>query len=100
MAYVIDEYFENVSSSNDYWRSIITRDNLEFGVLFLKKGMKDNQKPHLSDEIYYFIEGDGIFTIGDMNIPIRAGLAIFVPRLTQHYIHSHSQDVKAIYFLN
>lgn len=53
-------------------------------------------QPHSHDaltEIFFFIRGTGVFTLGDEEIPIKAGSLVVVPPKTLHSIVNNGNDI-------
>ncbi|RMF30001.1 MAG: cupin domain-containing protein [Candidatus Nitrosothermus koennekii] len=67
------------------------------GVLRLKPEQEDPQDPHLYDEIYYIIKGDGYLRVDDKDIEVKEGKIIFVPAYTKHKFHDNTKELIALY---
>jgi len=51
------------------------------------------QRPHAhagADKVYYVIDGEGLFTIGDEEKPLGAGLAVLAPSGVDHGVRNAS----------
>ena len=57
---------------------------LEFGVYVLVAPEPDRQSPHEDDEVYVVLEGRGVLTVEDEQIPVEQGKAVFVPAGAEH----------------
>jgi mannose-6-phosphate isomerase-like protein (cupin superfamily) len=57
---------------------------LEIGVYVLVAPEPDRQAPHEDDEIYLVLEGRGVLTVENEQIPVEQGRAVFVPAGAEH----------------
>ena len=57
---------------------------LEIGVYVLVAPEPDQQSPHEDDEVYVVLEGSGVLTVEDEQIPVSEGKAVFVPAGAEH----------------
>jgi mannose-6-phosphate isomerase-like protein (cupin superfamily) len=57
---------------------------LEIGVYVLVAPEPDRQSPHEDDEVYVVLEGRGVLTVEDEQIPVEEGKAVFVPAGAEH----------------
>jgi mannose-6-phosphate isomerase-like protein (cupin superfamily) len=57
---------------------------LEIAVYALVAPEPDRQSPHDDDEVYVVLEGRGVLTIEDEQIPVEEGKAVFVPAGVEH----------------
>ncbi|MEM2856689.1 MAG: cupin domain-containing protein [Candidatus Nitrosocaldaceae archaeon] len=85
-----------ISKMNNWYETFISKPNMAVGVLRLRADELDPQDPHLYDEIYYIIKGDGYITIEDEVVDIKEGSIIFVPAYAKHKFHS-KKELIAIY---
>src|SRR5712692_103785 len=60
------------------------RPSLSLSVYRLEPGEPDRQQPHNEDEIYYVLDGEGIFEAGGERLPVRPGSIIYVDKLEPH----------------
>lgn len=57
---------------------------LELGVYVLVAPEADRQQPHEDDEVYVVLEGRGVLTVEEVQIPVEEGKAVFVPAGAEH----------------
>ena len=57
---------------------------LEIGVYVLVAPEPDRQSPHEDDEVYVVLEGRGVLTVEDEQIPVEKGKAVFVAAGAEH----------------
>jgi len=86
-----------LNDMDDWCCTFMQEGSMDVGVLRLKPGEADPQSPHVNDEIYYIIKGDGFLRIDDKDIPIHEGMVIFVPAKKRHKFHSNSKELVALY---
>lgn len=53
----------------------------------------DPQQPHTRDEIYFVVQGRGVFWNGETSEPFEPGDAIFVPAGTPHRFEDFTDDL-------
>ena len=70
---------------------------LSIALAVIEKG--EATKPHIHtdfDEIYYIIEGSGIFKTNTETIEIKQGDAIYIPKGTIHYVEATKSKLKIL----
>ncbi len=82
---------------DDWYDTFLCKDNMSVGVLRLRPGENDPQDPHLNDEIYYIINGNGYLRVNDKDIEVKEGRVIFVPARIKHNFHSNNKEIIALY---
>src|SRR4051812_33935695 len=55
--------------------------------------------PH-TDEAFYLAEGDGLFVLGDREVPVAEGGFVFVPRGTPHTVKHTGKAVRGILIIS
>lgn len=75
-------------------------EHLQAGILRLKPGEYDTQKPHSSDEVYLVLEGDGFIEIGRKRYLIKKDLFIFVPAEVKHRFYGNTKEILVVYFFS
>ena len=96
--YDTETYLKQISNSNSYFNTFLSRDSLAAGILSLEPGGDDTQEPHDSDEMYYILEGDGFLKIKNKNYSLKKGKAFFVPKNTEHYFFGNKKKLSVLYF--
>ena len=66
------------------------------GIYVLPKGMKDDQQPHTSDEVYYVISGKAQLKIGHRSYPVTAGSIAYVAKDTPHHFFKVIQKLTVL----
>ncbi len=97
--YHVNELLSDLDKFGGYFIDFITTRHIEAGVLRLRRNEKDTQQPHLVDEVYFVIDGNGLININGENYSIKEGTSIFVPARTEHRFHSNSEDLVVFYAL-
>ncbi len=67
-----------------YWKTLISKgvtrsENLTLGIASLLPGGALNEHRHKQDEIYLVLEGSGLVRVGDEEVTVGAGSAVFIP---------------------
>ena len=57
--YDTERYLKQISNSNAYFNTFLSRSTLAAGILSLDPDEVDTQEPHDSDEMYYILNGNG-----------------------------------------
>jgi mannose-6-phosphate isomerase-like protein (cupin superfamily) len=71
---------------------------LSMGVYRLAARGVDPQKPHLEDEVYYVVSGQGRVQVGAEDEAIGPGSIIFVPARAVHHFHQITDDLTLLVF--
>jgi mannose-6-phosphate isomerase-like protein (cupin superfamily) len=71
---------------------------LEIGVYALVAPEPDRQQPHVDDEIYIVLEGDGVLDVEGERVELREGHAVFVPAGAEHRFSAYEQLVVLVIF--
>ncbi len=95
--YDIPSIIKDIKDRDDWCDTFLSKDSMAVGVLRLKPNEEDPQEPHLYDEIYYIIKGDGYLRVEDKDITIKEGRVIFVPAYARHKFHSNTKELIALY---
>lgn len=64
----------------------------------MKSGEIDNQKPHLQDEIYAILEGQGAVEVDGKTSEVKTGDIIFVPAKMEHHFIANKGDMRILIF--
>ena len=103
---VIEEQSVAVESGEDRgvtWRTLTSADRiptreLTSGVCEIAPGGELALHRHPPLELYYFLEGTGVVTLGRDDFPVQPGSTIYIPGGTPHRIHnSGSTPLKLFY---
>jgi mannose-6-phosphate isomerase-like protein (cupin superfamily) len=85
------------SKPHSYFMDFLKTNTFEVGILRLDPNEKDTQSPHLADELYYVIEGNGYIRIDKKNHKVKKGSCIFVPAKTSHNFFGNNDRLVALY---
>ena len=75
-----------------------TSPGLEVGVYVIVAPEEDKQVPHVLDEIYVVLDGDGEIEVEGERRPIRRGDAVFVPAGAEHNLHPYEDLTLLVVF--
>jgi len=73
-----------LAAENGGYEIVHRSPGLEIGVYVLVAPEPDRQSPHEDDEVYVVLEGRGVLTVEDEQIPVEEGKAVFVPAGAEH----------------
>ena len=51
----LSEILSKLDNINSYFLTLLSSNSTSIGIIRLKRGEKDNQQPHATDELYYVI---------------------------------------------
>ncbi len=93
---IVDELSIGVESGEDpgvSWRTLTSADRtptkaLTTGVCEIAPGGELLYHRHAPLELYYFLEGTGVVTLGAVDRPVRAGSTVYIPGDTPHRIRN------------
>jgi quercetin dioxygenase-like cupin family protein len=94
--FVVEELSVEVESGEDRgvtWRTLTSADRtptreLTTGVCEIEPGCELPLHRHPPLELYYFLDGTGVVTLGSADHPVRRGSTISIPGGTPHRIHN------------
>jgi mannose-6-phosphate isomerase-like protein (cupin superfamily) len=75
-----------------------TSPGLEVGVYVLVAPDEDKQVPHVLDEVYVVLDGDGEVDIAGERRPIRRGEGVYVPTGVEHRFHPYEELTLLVVF--
>ena len=96
--YDTEKYLKQISNSNSYFNTFLSRSTLAAGILSLDPSEDDTQEPHDSDEMYYILNGNGFLRINKTDYTIKPGKAFFVPKNMDHYFFGNTKKLTVLYF--
>ena len=96
--YDTETYLKQISNSNSYFNTFLSKDSLAVGILSLEPGDDDTQEPHDSDEIYYVLHGNGFLRINRIDYEIKPGKVFFVPKNVKHCFFGNTKKLTVLYF--
>ena len=80
----VAETQRRLAAGNGGYEIVHRSPGLEIGVYVLVAPEPDRQTPHEDDEVYVVLEGRGVLTVEDEQIPVEEGKAVFVPAGAEH----------------
>lgn len=93
----LSEILSKLDNINSYFLTLLRSNSTAIGIIRLKRGEKDNQPPHATDELYYVIEGSGLIEIDGKNHVIEQGTFILVPANIKHRFHDNKNLLIVLY---
>jgi quercetin dioxygenase-like cupin family protein len=86
-----------------YWKTLISRgvtrsENLTLGLANLPPGGALHEHRHSQEEIYLVLEGSGRVKVGDEELAVEAGAAVFIPGDALHSCeNTGTSDLRVAY---
>lgn len=75
---------EEHERKGESWSEIFRVPSMSLGIYTLPEGGKDEQTPHLEDEIYYVVKGRGKIRVEGESRPVGPGSVVFVAAKAKH----------------
>ena len=88
------------AESGGPWLPFLDRDTLSCGIYRLEAGATDGQGPHERDEVYYIVEGESGFTVGEDRCEVRPGTILFVQAGETHRFVDIQKDLTILVFFS
>jgi mannose-6-phosphate isomerase-like protein (cupin superfamily) len=80
------------------YEAIHTSPGLEVGVYVLVAPEEDHQVPHVFDEAYVVLDGDGEVDIAGERHPVHRGEGLFVAAGVEHSFHAYEELTLLVIF--
>ncbi|HKH11282.1 MAG TPA: dimethylsulfonioproprionate lyase family protein [Rubrobacter sp.] len=86
-----------------YWKTLISRgvtrsENLTLGLGRLPPGGALREHRHKQEEVYLVLEGSGLVKVGDEELAVEAGSAVFIPGDALHSCeNTGASDLRVAY---
>ena len=105
--FVIEEQSAEIESGEDdggTWRTLTSADRtptreLTSGVCEIEPGCELPLHRHPPLELYYFLEGTGVVTLGSDDHPVRAGSTVSIPGDTPHRIYNSGSGPLRLFYV-
>lgn len=105
--FVIEEQSAEIESGEDHgvtWRTLTSADRtptreLTSGVCEIEPGCELPLHRHPPLELYYFLEGTGVVTLGSDDHPVRAGSTVSIPGDTPHRIYNSGSGPLRLFYV-
>jgi quercetin dioxygenase-like cupin family protein len=104
---VIEEESVEIESGDDRgvtWRTLTSADRiptreLTSGVCEIAPGGELALHCHPPLELYYFLEGTGVVTLGRDDYAVQPGSTIYIPGGTPHRIHNNGSTLLKLFYV-
>ncbi len=86
-----------------YWKTLISKgvtrsENLTLGIASLPPGGALHEHRHAQEEVYLVLEGSGLVRVGDEEVAVEAGSAVFIPGDAPHSCeNTGASDLRVAY---
>jgi quercetin dioxygenase-like cupin family protein len=105
--FVVEEKNVEIESGEDRgvtWRTLTSADRtptqqLTSGVCEIEPGCELPLHRHPPLELYYFLEGKGIVTLGTEDHPVRTGSTIYIPGDAPHRIRNTGSTLLKLFYV-
>jgi quercetin dioxygenase-like cupin family protein len=106
-AYLVEEHdvgIEGGEGDGVSWRTLTSADRtptekITSGVCEILPGGALQVHRHPTLELYYFLEGTGVVTLGSEQYPVRPGTTISIPANTAHGIRNAGASVLKLFYV-
>ncbi len=95
-AYEIPDLAGRRAESGRSYLEFLRVPGMSAGLYELPGGAHDPQRPHQQDEIYYVLEGRGLFRAGGETTPVRSGSVLYVRASVEHQFESIEEDLRIL----
>ncbi len=95
---VVAEAAARLGERGGGYEVVHTSPGLEVGVYVIVAPEEDEQVPHVLDEVYVVLDGDGEVEVNGERRPIRRGEGIFVPAGAEHRFHAYEELTLLVVF--
>ena len=99
-----NEQFPNPAHGRLKWRTLLSKgltasDSLTCGITVLQPGDWLAPHRHKPAEVYFMLEGRGIVTLGDEEVPAAAGDTIFIPGMLRHGVRQAGDATLKLFYV-
>ncbi len=96
----LDDLKDRQGTSGDPYYEFLRVAALNCGLYVLPAGSTDRQTPHEEDEVYYIIDGLGVFTVEGADRTVQKGSVLYVKAGVDHRFHSIARDLTVLVFFS
>ena len=93
--YLQDLIVKHVTQNKRYI-SFLDEKSISAGIYELRTQDEDRQQPHLKDEIYFILNGESRFEIGDQSTNLKQGDVLFVRAGVDHKFVDITKDLRTL----
>jgi mannose-6-phosphate isomerase-like protein (cupin superfamily) len=99
-----EEFWDDDLHGRVQWRTLFSNehtptDSFTAGVAEIRPKDRLKVHRHAPPELYYVIAGEGVLTIDDVQHPVRANSAVFIPGNSAHGIRSTGQSTLRFFYV-
>ena len=94
----LEKVIDDLDATNEYFLEVFKSKGFDMGIIRLRKGDIDTQKPHSVDEVYFVIEGTGYIEIEDKMKPVNRDDYIFLAEIIHHRFVVGNEELIVLYF--
>ena len=97
-AYEYDEVHQAQIAGGVRYLQFLNAGSMSLGLYALPAGSEDLQTPHLEDEIYYIVSGQGAIVVAGERRDVVPGSIVFVARDVEHRFVDITEDLDILVF--
>jgi mannose-6-phosphate isomerase-like protein (cupin superfamily) len=94
----LDTLLQEQKRGGEAYHEFLRVPALNVGLYTLPAGSADRQVPHEEDEVYFVIDGLGVFTVEGSDRTVQKGSVLYVKAGLQHRFHSITQTLVLLVF--
>jgi mannose-6-phosphate isomerase-like protein (cupin superfamily) len=98
MGFTLAQVLEQHQTDGRAYCEFLRVPTLSMGIYKLPAGGTDRQHPHNEDEVYFVLEGQARFQMGEEDIAVESGHLLFVPAGVPHRFHDVASDLALLVF--
>jgi mannose-6-phosphate isomerase-like protein (cupin superfamily) len=95
----LEELIFRLERDESYFLTFLSSQGIDAGILRLQPEEEDVQEPHIADEIYFILRGDGFIRINDRKYELKRNSFIYVPANVEHKFYGNKEELLVAYFL-
>jgi mannose-6-phosphate isomerase-like protein (cupin superfamily) len=89
---------ERRAQSGDPWLEFFKTSTLRTGLYVLPAGGRDEQTPHVQDEVYHVLTGRATLRVGGEELPVEPGSVVYVRSGIEHRFHDIQEELEVMVF--
>jgi mannose-6-phosphate isomerase-like protein (cupin superfamily) len=95
-AFELDELEKKQAEAQGPYLEFLRRRGMSVGLYSLPAGGEDYQQPHVADEMYFVLRGQGKLRVGDREHAVRQGSVVSVDHGEDHNFFDITEDLSLL----
>jgi mannose-6-phosphate isomerase-like protein (cupin superfamily) len=96
LAFDVAELGRKYGSGGAAYSEFLRRRGMSLGFYKLPAGAEDKQTPHMADEVYFVLKGQGTLRVVDEEVQVKAGSIISVDHGEEHQFVDVTEDLEMV----